>query len=390
MSSKEATYYYEKYKDKYACVLHCNNSNDNNKNELKNINEYWAKFRIVIYTPTVKSGVNCDIDHFDNIYVILSPKSTSQRGCLKMASRVRNIKNNNILVYLNNMPYNEHENFIKYELSKEYVKNICKSNNKWIIDEETHKPVIINTFDENDLCTKMLIHNENEKANKNVDIFVLYFIKMLTNKGHTHEYNSYCNTFINTTKKEKNEHNKNAKIMKNNIPINEVLEALDINKTQYDDYCVRVFNNEATKDEKIAISKYNFKQFWNIDVVTEELLNKFYGKDNMLTNLRYLLDDSLIKMYSVYGNIIYDEKEKYEQVTMIKEIIKMMGFDLLNIGVKHDRDTFSEKMKVVMTESKFFVDEVKSQLLFGYNKYKIGKIESIKSFMGFIGTLLSD
>lgn len=392
LSLKDATYNYEKYKNKYKCVLHCSNSDDDNKNGLKNVNEYWKNYRLVVYSPSIEAGVNCDIDHFDNIYMVFSPNSTSPRGTLQMANRVRNVKNNNIIVYLNNMPYNDKEDFVKYDLTKEYVKNICSHNNiKYVEDYMTGLVKKVKIFDENDLYTQILIHNENEKANKNNNIFISYFTKMLTDKGHTYEYSNYGNVYTDISLKEKMNYNISANNIKIKIPIHDILNSPSINNDQYKDILRKICNDQATREEKISLEKYNIKEFWNIENITEEFLNKFYGKNEILQNLRFLMGEDLVNSWSSLGGIVFDKQVKLDQITIINEIITLLGFELLNMNKKINRESFLINVNNAITKSQLFTNSIKSKLLFGLYNYKIKNIKkSFKAFMGFINTLLSD
>jgi hypothetical protein len=51
MSSKIATFFYNKYKDSFKCVLHCAKADDKLKKELKNVNNFWINYELVIYSP---------------------------------------------------------------------------------------------------------------------------------------------------------------------------------------------------------------------------------------------------------------------------------------------------------------------------------------------------
>ena len=112
MSSIIAFEYYEKFlKLKLKVVIHCKNSNDKQKKFLKDVNNYWTNFDIVIISPSIEAGVDFNKEYFDKIYVILSDKSTSQRGLTQMIKRIRNIKCKKIHTFLNGLPYNETGHF---------------------------------------------------------------------------------------------------------------------------------------------------------------------------------------------------------------------------------------------------------------------------------------
>lgn len=379
MSSKIANYFADKLKDKCKTILHCAKSDDINKEKLKNVNNFWINYQAVVYSPSIESGVNFDTDHFDSIYVILSAKSTSSRGLMQMISRIRKIKNTNVIVYLNNMPFKEKANFYTYDEIKEYV---CELFSKYIkpksvLDPKINKMVMQYNFD---LYARILVHNETENANKSKNLFVPHFIKLLTEKGHTYEFKQIRSS--------KNSYDKN-KILKE-----EVFKANDIDHEEFNDLLNKQCNNQATRDDKILIERYMLKKDWKIDVLTADFVEKYYGKTHVLINLRCLLDKSSVKLYvsnSKGDDVVdFDGTNKLEQIEMIKEVINKMGFEGVGDNKNLDKETFEVNYKKVITESQLFTNINKSQPMFGFDKVKIGKISSIKQFMGFMNSLFSE
>ena len=165
MSSKLASHYNKLFKDKYNTILHCSDSDDSLKHKLKDVKNLWNKYQLLIYSPSIESGVNFDKNHFNKIYIVLSINSTSQRGLLQMMARVRQLKENDVLVYLNNIPYSNKISFYKYDEIKNYLIETNKLNMKSILDPKTNK--MIRTY-EFDLYNKILTHNIQEESNKNI------------------------------------------------------------------------------------------------------------------------------------------------------------------------------------------------------------------------------
>jgi hypothetical protein len=80
-------------------VLTCTGSSDDNtKKDFHDVPNIWNKCDILIFSPTCEAGVNFDIDHFDRMFGILSNKSTTPRGFLRMLARIRKVKNNEIVL----------------------------------------------------------------------------------------------------------------------------------------------------------------------------------------------------------------------------------------------------------------------------------------------------
>jgi len=245
------------------------------------------------------------------------------------------------------------------------------------LDPNKNKMIITYSFD---LYAEILVHNETENANKTKNLFVPYFIKLLTNKGHTYEHEQIRQT-------------KNA-YDKDNLTKDEVLKASDINKSEFNALLTKQFNNLATRDDKIKIERYMIIKDWKLDEITDDFLNKFYGKTHVLFNLRFLLDKSLVSAYLLNSDekyiIDFDAVHKLEQIEMIEEVIKKLGYKKIGDIKSIDGETFEVNMKTVMSECQLFKNPNKSHPLFSYDKSKISKLETIRQFMGFINSLFSD
>lgn len=379
MSSKLAMYFYNKYNKKYKTILHCAKSGDEEKLKLQEITEYWQTAQLLIYSPSVESGCNFNISHFHKIYKILSSKSTSPRGLMQMGFRVRQVEDPNIMVYLNNIPYKEKANFYSYDEIKEYVSELYQKFYTYgtRLDTVTNKFVIEYSFD---LYAKVLIHNEVEKANKSINLFVPYLIKLLTEKGHTFEHAD--------TRPNKHAYKKDT-LMKD-----EIFNADDCDENIYNTLFKKLCNNEATREDKVIVEKHKLKKDWKIDEVTDEFLSKFYGKTNVLYNLRFLLNNNLVKPFMLNENdkysIVFDKAAKLEEVKMISEVILGLGFDIPITNKIIERETFLKNISAVIGTSQLFLNLNKSQPLFGFDKVKIGLVKNVKQFMGFMNVLLGD
>jgi hypothetical protein len=411
MSSKLATYYNKLFKDKYKTILHCSDSDDTLKNNLKDVKNFWDKYQLLIYSPSVESGVNFDKEHYDKIYIVLSTNSTSQRGLLQMMARVRKLKENNVLVYLNNIPYSNKISFYKYDEIKNYLIETNKLNMKSILDPKTNK--MIRTY-EFDLYNKILTHNIQEESNKNKNIFIRYFNYLLELKGHTHECLDY-------------KINRNN-IVKENVLLDEILDARDITNRELHNLLNKQANNKATHEDKILIERYmaikklrldeielyesdeddcsdendygdNIKKLSNrIKIernIKNNLLEKHYCNISKVESLRLLnnkidiindnnkidtKDDSL----NEYDNNMNDRKLK-----IIINIINILGYENLSDKKLIERTDFESNMNKVIKESELFTNPHTTNPLFGLNK-KINKVDTVKSFLGFINSLFID
>lgn len=381
MSSTLATFYYDKYKDTCKSVLHCAKSHDNYKESLKNVEKFWIDYKLVIFSPHIEAGTSFAIEHFDKLYIILSPDSTSQRGLMQMCSRIRNFKGTDVLVYLNKLPFSEVSNFFTYDEIFLYIKDMY---NKYL-------PYTVYTNEKNKRCvgyefnlySQILVHNEKENANKSNKIFIPYLLHLLKEKGHSYKYLD------------------DIKYSKASIPLekvtvikDEILNALDIDDTEYNRLLKNQRENCASREDKVQIERYLFMKHWKIDTLTAEFLDKYYGLSHSLSNLRDLIDKDISVYdndYDFNGNVTikYDAVNKLERIEMISEVLKELTFEI-GKNIVLSKEDFEKKIQLVTSKTKLFININKSQPLFHYDKLKIKQLTTIKRFMGFMNSLLRD
>ena len=69
---------------------------------LEDVNKTWINFDVVIYTPTIESGVSFTEIHFDHVCGFFTNKSNNHLGCFQQLIRCRNPKENEIFIYARN------------------------------------------------------------------------------------------------------------------------------------------------------------------------------------------------------------------------------------------------------------------------------------------------
>lgn len=111
----------------------------------------------------------------------------------------------------------------------------------------------------------LLKTNSYAKKQKNIFYFLPYFINLIKNKSHTYEYSD-----IKTAKYKQ--------VDKNNILKEELKEATDINKEEFNNLLKKQTNINATREDKIKIERYLFKKHWKVKKLTDDFISKYYGK----------------------------------------------------------------------------------------------------------------
>ena len=309
MSASEITKYMEKYEKKYKCILHTSFTSDKVKKELENVNKLWKKFQLIMYSPNIEAGVSFVEEHIDNMYVILCKNTISQRALLQMMWRCRNIKNNDVFVYTNGMPFIEKCYPYTYNQTKLYTHSVYNEAKKLVIEQKFvgDQEITFARYEE-DLFTKMNIYHEMEELNKHPFYFIPILLQLLKNKGCTYEYIPKKNKV--DVKKEKKD---------NSFKYKKIVEAADVDINEYNILHEKQINNEAETEDKYKIAKYYYKKCWKVEIINAEFMEKFYMKTNNLFNLRYLTKELRQKNNSVLDEI--DEDNFNEKILEELDIV---------------------------------------------------------------------
>jgi hypothetical protein len=178
-----------------------------------------------------------------------------------------------------------------------------------------------------------------------------------------------------------------------------LIEVKNIQSQTYLSYIIRLNNNNATEEMKFAIEKYLYKKIWNVTSIDITFLTINYKKVEIITNLRYLLGKKDLKPFEFINYtrepelLDFNKTTKKEQIDVVKDLIKHMGFDLNNIGdgLMLDKETFKKKLNICSNKSKIFVNKNRYKLLFKkLVKHNIFEFETIKQFMGFVNCILTE
>lgn len=59
--------------------------------DIRNIQEAWRKYKVLIYSPTIMAGVSFEMKHFDVLFGYYQPGFNSVENFMQMLGRVRNL-----------------------------------------------------------------------------------------------------------------------------------------------------------------------------------------------------------------------------------------------------------------------------------------------------------
>jgi len=377
MNSAFVENFYAELKDKgYRVVKHTRHTADSYKEELKDVDKYWTKFQVVIYSPTVEAGVSFNVEHFDKMYTVICQMSCSARSFIQMTGRIRKIKSDTIITYIDKsqISIQKYAPLYTYYDAKNYYKYIYDNAHfqKEIVQLEGGQKVVINYID--DLYAQIQIYNKVEEMNNTRTNFIPSLIKLFSKKRYTFE--PYDEIPVEKTKKNKK---KDAGVIKTKI-----LDAKDVSSNEVDSLIKSKNNNTASENEKYQIEKYMMKKNWGVKKMTPEFLECFYGKEYRLNNLSALIDNT---------NITEKDGIKLEELKLkckiIKELLSMLQFtSVKRQQIKLTSEQLHTSIKNILKDSILFKDYDKHRMLFGLEKTKSTKEWTSKMFLNTINALL--
>jgi len=100
----------QEYKKKYTDLNYkviCHNGIEKNNDILKDFKNEWSNCDLLIYSPTIEAGVDYDKENFNCCMGYMSNNSTSARAFSQMLHRVRNFKDQEVLIYIGDLTYSE-------------------------------------------------------------------------------------------------------------------------------------------------------------------------------------------------------------------------------------------------------------------------------------------
>jgi hypothetical protein len=377
MNSAFVENFYAELKEKgIGVVKHTRHTADSCKEELKDVDKYWTKFQVVIYSPTVEAGVSFDKKHFQKMYSVICQMSCSARSFIQMTGRIRTLESDEVITFIDKaqISIQKYGPLYSYDDAKNYFAYIYDNANfpKSIIKSTDGQKIVINCISK--LYSQIQMYNKVEEMNNTRSNFIPSLIKLFTRKGYTFE--PFDEIPVEKPKKNKK---KEVGAIKTKI-----LEAKDVSSNEIDGLIKSKNNNTASEDEKYQIEKYMMKKTWGVKKLTPEFLECFYGKEYRLNNLSALIDNT---------NITEKDGIKLEELKLkckiIKELLCMLQFiSVANRQVKLTSEQLHTSIKNILKDSILFKNYDKHRMLFGLEKTKSTKEWSSKMFLNTINALL--
>jgi hypothetical protein len=317
----------KKYGGKFKVCLH--NSIEKNKDILLDVNKKWADCDLLIYSPSVESGVDFNIvNYFYKCYATISNQSTSSRAFFQMLNRVRYYENNNINI------------LIPHHLQWKTDDILCRFDemklNKW------------NNIEINNLTT-VLIHNDVERFNSK-KYFITCIVKTLLKKGHTYEY-------LNDKPKEKLTNTQIEEMKK------DIINAKDITDIQCEKIISRQQRNKTiTRNENLQVQKFIYKKVFKTNKIDMAFMDEYYNKIDVIKNHKFI--NVPINQRDELKETDYLKKFKYNKCNTIIELMDIIGYKIVNGKVEAIKEKEGKTYKDIKDQIKDFITTKNFKQLF--------------------------
>lgn len=355
MSSSLCNDYADRYEKIYKTTRHNSKSDDKKKDKLEDVNNYWNQFQLIIYSPTIESGVDFDGEHVDKLYCILSARSTSQRAFMQMCARIRKIRDDTINIYANGLIDRKEVEYYSYDDIKEYLREIPEVESDVVIDNATGRTKMIKKVIDFELYDEIKIYNVMESSNKNGYYLIPLLREIAISKGYKFE--------ISEDKMKKDTNSKELR----DARLDKMLDLGNSNEEEYQKLKKKQRMSDATEEDKMKMERYYLRTELGLDRLDKDMLKNARDRISKIHNMMILIDERNIK--GINSNVFdYDVEKERQKREIILDLVRRLGY--CNVFDKEEihRNILEKSLKEILKDGLYFKDLQRSQLLFGYGK----------------------
>ena len=338
---------------KIKFIIHTRDADDKFKKELEQVNTFWNKYQVVMYSPVISCGVDFTNLYFDSVYSIINPSAASPRVYKQMLGRIRNMKSDTILTLTQSLSQSLDSKLYNYNEMIGYFKYCdyeIKTSKKYHIDSDSNIEVV-NGFS---LYDRIMMHNRIENLNKSTNNFMTQFNELIIGSNYKLEFISQP------------PNKKNKIILNDDVYRDKIFNAKQINSDDFEFIKFKIKSNLATEEEKFSHARYKFKKFWNLETVDKINLELYFRCEFTFTRLMTLLNKDIIDG-DEYLDYQIDKKIK-----VITNIINTLGFDLKNFDIKIPNEKYYSNVKILFgKDNEFKKDYANIRILFDKDKHEL-------------------
>jgi len=346
MSASDVMIYKKMIANKYPtlkiCYYSAKSDDKKKKKDFENINDVWSAADVVIYSPSIESGVDFSVKHFDNLFVVYSSMSTCPRALFQMMARIRNFKDDTIHILFDRK--NKQHYYVTFDEIRDY----------YVATTERE----LNNFD------KIYCHNQLETISSQ-HYFYDIFEYIASEKG-------YKITISDDENKMKGKKISMAKKM--------IVKAQNISKEEYDELVGKQKSGECTEDEKWQIEKKSYCIKFGVDDIDDKFIKAYYNKKYIFDNHISVLDKRNIQNIEQRKTKNFDLNQRIKLIETVNNIIKSMGFEHCYDKKKLSEINVDEAIKYV---KQYNASIFSTNIIEDTKKAKIGAINGILHDYGF-------
>lgn len=348
-------------------IIYHHSDGDDYKEILENVNVGWLKYKVLIYTSIIGSGIDFNMKHFHALFSFGDFKCTDVRNLFQAENRVRYLEDRIIYFCHHSYEcnYSLDKNVLLNQLNEEISlsKNFDKSvfskrdlNRKSYFDKETSLKRYYKTLDPNDIYVQLYLDFLVEKNISRNSFNYTYIQKIISNGNkYIKKQSRDENKFIATSEWIKNAYDK---IKLEKIETIKDMENFRTNET-FDELIERISVRNMTKSDKIFIKISTFRKLLKEDIVLDnikdsELINyniDNYDKIYYYKCLSELNDIDWIVQDIEFNNNNYINKNfKAYGMYIIKYIVFILGFSSVkDFTTRIDQDKIYETKEFFTT-----------------------------------------
>lgn len=144
-----------------------------------------------------------------------------------------------------------------------------------------------------------------------------------------------------------------------------IMNADDIDNYEFLNICDKINNTNATESEKFSFYKYKFKSFWQLTEITKQNIDDYFRCEKTMNRLCNLYNKPLI-------DSDYIDHDVNKKMTVVKNIISTLGFDLHDFSTKLSKDEYYNNVsKLLSNDNDFTKNYEQIRILFKKDKHQL-------------------
>ena len=268
-------------------LLYDAETDDEIKRQVQNVNELWVRYRLVMWSPSVESGVNFDVKgHFHCMFLVMCSGANTPLGVMQMTGRVRHLGCQIVLTFCSHLSMNgqvqpwtpaDAAHFFRWADDLQHPEGF---NAQFNLREEQLDSGATALLPTHDTALVVAAHNYarimNSKSN-----FLMEWVKLVEHAGHR-----YDTELWRWGKQKRFEESLLPEYDRNRV----LLAARPVSSEEANQLLVLQLSGQATREQKESLARYFYCKSWGISnqALDESFLEHHPAYDDEATPLQVL------------------------------------------------------------------------------------------------------